>query len=289
MTTLNKGPIVALGEFVLDVYPDHFVPGGAPANFVYHCSRLGFKATLISAVGNDDNALVLIDACKQNNINAYLQRNSFPSGKVNVTLPQNSIPNYEIVENSSWDNYSLDEKSESLLTSASLLAIGTLFSRTNHVYREVLKAMDTIADNALIYLDVNFRQNYYNKQILAVFLNRIDILKCTRDEYLIICKMFNIKADLNENGIRIFSKQFAISTVLITDGENGSMVYDEGIFSHMRALQVDVIDTVGAGDAFGAAYLTSKMVGKNVEKCHSAANVYAAEVCRISGAWFLDN
>lgn len=57
--------IVGLGEALWDVLPNGKKLGGAPANFAYHATQLGYAAIAVSAVGEDplgDEILAAFDA-----------------------------------------------------------------------------------------------------------------------------------------------------------------------------------------------------------------------------------
>jgi len=73
--------------------------------------------------------------------------------------------------------------------------------------------------------------------------------------------------------------------VVMTLGEYGSMVYDGERLYRGKALPVDVVDTLGAGDAYIAAFLCSRMKGDSIMDAVSAGHIAAREVCKRLGAW----
>lgn len=56
------------------------------------------------------------------------------------------------------------------------------------------------------------------------------------------------------------------------------------MLSHIKTPSVKVVDTVGAGDSFTAAFITSLLSGKTVQESHAKAVEIAARVCTIQGA-----
>ena len=69
-----------------------------------------------------------------------------------------------------------------------------------------------------------------------------------------------------------------------TCGINGSYVFTPGNVSFQPTPKVDVADTVGAGDSFTAAFISSILKGKSVTEAHSLAVRTSAFVCTQKGA-----
>lgn len=76
-----------------------------------------------------------------------------------------------------------------------------------------------------------------------------------------------------------------IATVVLTAGGDGTVVSTaDGIRQRIPALEIDVVDTTGAGDAFCAAYLATLHRGLDVVAAARAAVVAGALACRAVGA-----
>jgi fructokinase len=54
--------------------------------------------------------------------------------------------------------------------------------------------------------------------------------------------------------------------------------------SYLKTPQVNVVDTVGAGDAFTAAFCSAYMFGKSLQEAHRLAVEISAYVCTQHGA-----
>ena len=73
--------------------------------------------------------------------------------------------------------------------------------------------------------------------------------------------------------------------VVITDGENGSFVYDESNESHhVGAIKIDVVEKTGAGDAYTAGFLAAMLNDKPVEEAMRWGTLDAASVIQKIGA-----
>ena len=73
--------------------------------------------------------------------------------------------------------------------------------------------------------------------------------------------------------------------VVMTLGVYGSIAYDGVEFYHGEALPVDVVDTLGAGDAYIAEFLCSRINGKTIKESIKAGHIAASEICKRLGAW----
>jgi sugar/nucleoside kinase (ribokinase family) len=72
---------------------------------------------------------------------------------------------------------------------------------------------------------------------------------------------------------------------VLTLGEYGSITYDGAKFYYGKAFPVNVIDTLGAGDAFIAEFLCNRVIGKTIQKSIEAGHLAATEICKRLGAW----
>ncbi|MGQ9680807.1 MAG: PfkB family carbohydrate kinase [Candidatus Bathyarchaeia archaeon] len=73
--------------------------------------------------------------------------------------------------------------------------------------------------------------------------------------------------------------------VVLTLGEHGSMASDGGGLYRGEALKVDAVDTLGAGDAFIAAFLASAGLKKPIQESLRMGHLLAASACGRLGAW----
>ncbi|WP_424464583.1 sugar kinase [Pseudoclavibacter helvolus] len=72
---------------------------------------------------------------------------------------------------------------------------------------------------------------------------------------------------------------------LIKRGEHGASGVDGDFDVEVPALRVDVVDTVGAGDAFAAGYLVELTRGGTLEQRMRTAAACGACACRADGDW----
>jgi len=78
--------------------------------------------------------------------------------------------------------------------------------------------------------------------------------------------------------------EFGLRFVILTCGTDGSYVVTPDRVLFRETPIVKVVDTVGAGDSFTAAFCAALLKGKSLEEAHSAAVQISAFVCTCNGA-----
>jgi len=73
--------------------------------------------------------------------------------------------------------------------------------------------------------------------------------------------------------------------VIVTMGERGSAAYDGQDVFRQAAVPVEVIDTLGVGDAFIGAFLAQYVVNSSVPSSLKHAAEYSAHYCTVEGAF----
>ena len=283
---MNTDIIVGLGEALWDVLPEGKKLGGAPANFAYHVKQFGFNSMAVSAVGNDKLGEETLAALNEKGLDYIMAQVPYPTGTVQVTLDEDGIPTYDIRENVAWDNIPFTPEIEDLARNCRAVCFGSLAQR-NVVSRETIyKFLDTMptGDGRLRIFDINLRQNFYTKEIIAESLYRCNILKINDEELVAIGRMFGYPGlDMRDKCWLLLGK-CNLDMLVLTCGTNGSYVFTPGNVSFQETPLVEVADTVGAGDSFTGAFCSAILKGMPVADAHKLAVKVSAYVCTQSGA-----
>jgi sugar/nucleoside kinase (ribokinase family) len=64
-----------------------------------------------------------------------------------------------------------------------------------------------------------------------------------------------------------------VPDLIVKDGANGAFAWVNDQYHHVPAIQVECIDTTGAGDVFNAGFLTAYLEGRTVEDCLRWGNI----------------
>jgi fructokinase len=280
---LRNKHILCFGEMLWDRLSTGSKPGGAPMNVALHLKRFGLSPWLASRVGDDDAGRELVDFLKQNKIKTGLvQRGkTLPTSEVIVHLDSRGNPSYEICEPVAWDNIAWTQKLAERAEQAGIIVFGTLAARSEITRNALLNLLKT---KAYRILDVNLRPPYDRQDIVEMLISKSDFVKMSINELSTIAKWLELPWYSEESVMREMVDHFGLSGVCLTRGENGAALYVRGYFYENAGYRVDVVDTVGSGDAFLAAMLYSFTERKPPEEALDLACAAGALVASKSGA-----
>ncbi len=283
---MNENYVVGIGEVLWDVLPEGKKLGGAPANFACHVSRFGLNGLVISAVGKDKPGDEIINIFNQKRLEYQLERTDFPTGTVEVTLDNAGVPQYDIKENVAWDNIPFTEGIRQIASRTQAVCFGSLAQRSQNSRRSINAFLDSMPDSedSLKVFDINLRQNFYSEEIVRESLSKCNILKINDEELLIVKDLLSLRGRSQEELCNELMALGNLRMLILTCGTKGSMVFSQEGISVLGTPTVQVADTVGAGDSFTAAFISSLIKGKTVREAHQTAVNVSAYVCTQQGA-----
>ena len=285
MEQTDSPVIIGIGELLWDMLPAGKRVGGAPGNFVYHATKQGGRCCVISAIGNDALGEELLKELNENGVGHCLTRSPYPTGTVQVTL-KDGIPSYNIVEDVAWDHIQVCEEAIELMKKADAVCFGTLALRGEESRKTLETLLSYLPEKALIFFDANLRPPHYSRSMIESSLSKSDIFKLNDEELQILIPMFDLPKTEKE-ACRELVKRYDLRYLILTAGGKYSSVYTKHRVSTIPSLKVEVVDTVGAGDAFSSAFVYHILVGNPLQHAHFMAIKTAAEVVSHSGAWAL--
>lgn len=278
----QKKVIVGIGEILWDILPTGKALGGAPANFAYHAKRLGEDGWAVSAIGNDALGREIMEIVMEKGLRNLISLTSRPTGTVQVSLDAKGVPSYTIMEDVAWDNIPFTPQMAALASRADAVCFGSLVQRGNS-RDSVLRFLRAMRPEALRVFDINLRQHYYSKEVIDESLQLSDILKINDEEIRIVAELFGLGGD-DTAACRALIERYGLKLVILTRGADGSEVITADEAIPQAVGQVEVVDTVGAGDSFTAAFVVAYLRGDSLADAQRLANETAAYVCSCKGA-----
>ena len=279
----SRSIVVGLGEVLWDILPSGPRLGGAPTNFAAYAAALGANACGVSAVGTDELGDRAESELKQLSVDtSYLSQVDAPTGTVQVDL-SNGQPSYSITENVAWDKCSWSPTLGSFAASVDAVCFGTLFQRSaasRNTWKEFLGAT---AESCLRVFDVNLRQTFYSDDFVMESLKLANYLKLSNEELPEVARIVGMSCE-RETFAKSMMENFELQMLMLTAGKAGSFLFTSDESSYVESEDVDVIDTVGAGDAFAAAVVTGVLGNRPLAELHQTASKLAGSVCGIAGA-----
>jgi fructokinase len=282
---MNQFKIAGLGEVLWDAFPDGEKFGGAPANFTCHCGMLGATAYVVSAIGNDMRGELAAEFLNQQGVNTsgLAVLDDHETGVVIVTLDANGQPSYEIKEGVAWDHIPWSDTLEGIAQSLDAVCFGSLCQRDPNSRETITRFLSATPRGCLRVFDINLRQSFYNDDVIRESLERADVLKLNDDELPVVASLYEIEGS-DEETLKALLKLCGLKLAALTRGERGSLMVMPDAVSDLPGIEVDIVDTVGAGDAFTAAMITGHLNGASLADINTSANRVAASVCSHPGA-----
>lgn len=277
--------VVGLGELLWDCYADSRRPGGAPANVAFHAQQLGHRGVICSRIGEDTLGQELLDYMAGCGLDTrHIQKDTErPTGWVSVDTTHPEKPLFVIHENVAWDHLTFTEAVEGLMTEASAVCFGTLAQRGPQSRETIHRCLEAARDAILVY-DVNLRQEWYQREWIERSLAASDIVKLNVDEVAVLSDVLGTGSLPPVEFADILLERYGLEWVCVTRAELGCLLFGGGSAYDEPGARVEVADAVGAGDAFTAALISSRLRGWSLSTTAWFANQVGALVATRPGA-----
>lgn len=251
-----NSPVLCFGEVLWDFLPHGTFPGGAPFNVAYHLHRLAVSVRPISAVGRDDLGEQLLQRLAQWGVStsAITRHATLPTGRVSATLSSQGDAHYVIARDVAWDRITFAPDTLKNATTSPALIFGSLALRSAENRATLKQLIDALPTNAWRVFDVNLRAPHDDLALVREFASSANVLKLNATEAARLVDATESPGQ-EESHARSLAAQFNASLICITAGERGAGLLRADHWTWVSARRVVVADTVGAGDAFLAAFL----------------------------------
>ena len=268
------------GEVLFDCFEDgNRVLGGAPFNVAWHLQAFGQAPLLVSRVGNDSLGCRIRSAMQDWDMDCTgLQLDSVhATGTVQVTVNAGE-PDFDIVSDRAYDF--IDHNTIPSLGSVSLLYHGSLALR-NPVSRNTLTALGQHC-NAPVFVDVNLRSPWWDKDAVRLLLRNARWVKLNADELRALAPA----GGSEEKQIERLQSRYGIEQLFVTRGEKGAFARTStgGFYQVKPSGDLDIVDTVGAGDAFASVLLLGLTNNWPLPLLLERAQAFAGAVVGVQGA-----
>lgn len=279
---MESAEILCVGEVLWDALPSGLFLGGAPFNVACHLRAAGWRVSMVSRVGADRLGEEVLRRAQWYGVGTDLIQidRDRPTGLVRATIDEVGNAEYEILEPAAWDAIETSDELVRRAGAARALVFGTVAQRHETSRRTIEQLWDS---SALKVFDANLRPPYDDRDILLRSVRRADVVKVTERELDTIAKWLALKGDLRERTAAL-AERFECEAVCVTRGPDGAVLWHEGRWTEEPGYDVEVRDTVGAGDAFLALLLAGLLDGADDHVTLRNANLIGAYVATQLGA-----
>jgi len=255
---------LSCGEALYDLFPSPETGngfsfdariGGSPFNVAVGLSRLGRGAALFTGISSDPLGRRLEQTLEHEGVEtAYLVRKQNPTTLALVTLGSGGIPHYSFYGHKAADSSVSEIDLPELPRSVAALHFGSYSLVVEPTGSSLLRLARRHHDGRLVSFDPNLRLNVEPdlgrwRERVEAFTEIADLIKVSDEDLELLFPGDEIESSIyrwNSRGVRL---------IVVTRGDGGTLVSLQGEVFEATGHQVEVIDTVGAGDSFQAGLL----------------------------------
>lgn len=280
VTNDRPGPLAASRSHSLSF-------GGAESNVAIALARLGVRASWVSRLGNDPIGDLIERELRAENVSVYAQRSvDRPTGLMHKHRRTTELATVSFWrEGSAAAGLSPGDVPDQLIATANIVHLTGILAGLGPASLDCAleSARRAHASGAAVSFDVNHREAVWRgrdpREAYAQLASTADVVFAGEDEAALL---------VGEGTPPVMAerlRELGAHEVVIKRGARGAFATD-GVEQHDEpALVVDVVDTVGAGDAFVAGYLSLWAAGaRMVDRLRRAAAV-GAFACTAVGDW----
>lgn len=313
----KKYDVITYGRSSIDLYSqnigadfvdikgfDAFV-GGSPLNIAVGCSRLGLKAALLTGIGQDKVGDFLIEFLKKENVVTALIPRIATARTSAVILgiePPDRFPLVYYRDNCADSQITIDDVLAADIKSCRLLEIsGTAINKEPTRSAAFLSAEIAYEHDIPVILDLDFRADQWHDLrsfgiTTRALLPKVKIALGTEEEILAATlsdasqvsiqhqqiSAPEITGDVDVSIQKILS--LGVEYLLVKRGSLGATIYSRsGNVQDVPGFPVEVLNILGAGDAFASGFIYGYLQGWDMYKSCRMGNASGAQVVLQSG------
>ncbi|GAA1979885.1 sugar kinase [Microbacterium pumilum] len=261
--------------------------GGAESNVAIALQRLGVSTSWLGRVGADALGERVVRELRAEGLQVHdiidPQASTGLMVKERPTSASTSVYYYR--SGSAGSHLNADDIPSGWIEDSALLHVSGITALISESAREgISAAVDRArAAGVLVSFDINYRSALapaeHAGHILRSFAERADIVFGGPEELTLLNPdrdPAQIAGDLLRGGCR---------EIVLKRGADGAAVFSPDSVVESPGFIIDVLDTVGAGDAFVAGYLSGMLHGLDVTDRLRRANACGALLCMSPGDW----
>ena len=278
MDPLSKGPLRHVGRFEKHL-------GGAEFNVAVGLSRLGHRVGWAGRLGADEFEKEVLAFARGEGVDVSRARldPEAPTGlyfKEWRAMAQLRVHYYRA--GSAASRMRFDGLDVEYLLSGDILHLTGITAALSESCHDLIDRLISVANDrdATVSFDLNVRwallEGRDPRELLGPLAARADLLFLSEDEAELLF------GGSDQGHVREGRRDLRAATVVV-HGADGAFAVEGAGVSEMAAYPVDVVDTVGAGDAFVAGFLSGRLRGWSTGECLDMANACGACAVTVPG------
>ncbi|MGO2004290.1 carbohydrate kinase family protein [Arthrobacter rhombi] len=251
--------LTVMGEALVDVLsgglaaPQAYV-GGSPMNVAVGLARLGHPVSFVGRYGDDEYGAMIHEHLRSNDVQEVLSPDALPTSTARGTLDPVGAASYEF--DMVWDLSAFDPGASDALADSQLLHTGSIATVLEPGAGTVRAAVERARPHATISYDPNVRPSFVTNHSQAIedverFVALSDVVRASDSDLAWLYPERSIEETAHA------WLELGPAMVVATYGSGGPWGVVAAGEARTQAPVVDVADTVGAGDSFMAALLST--------------------------------
>jgi 5-dehydro-2-deoxygluconokinase len=307
---MKKYDVITYGRSSIDLYSNNigspfieikefgaFV-GGSPLNIAVGAKRLGLNSVLLTAIGNDMVGKFLLNFLKKEGVDTSfipVKDGARTSAVILGIEPPNNFPLVYYRDNCADSKFNIDDVLKVDIENARLMEFSATALNIEPSRSAAFFAAEKARENNVpVLIDLDFRADQWHDPrsfgvTVRAFLNYCKMALGTEEE--ILATMLKDPSQIKIKNQQISAPEISgnideaikgilktgIETLIVKRGVKGSTVYlKDGTVIDVPGFPVEVINVLGAGDAFAAGFIFGFLQGWDWYKCCRLANACGA-------------
>ncbi|GGP50862.1 sugar kinase [Saccharothrix coeruleofusca] len=279
-----SGGVVCLGETMAVLVPAEPGPvraartwtraiGGAESNVAVHLARLGVRSRWVGAVGDDAFGGAVLDAVGGAGVDVTGVRvdPDRPTGLYVKEADAAGSPVRYYRRGSAASAMGPEVLDRLDLDGVALVHVSGITAALSDSCLALLRAIVARPRDVLVSFDLNWRPALWRDRdpsVLRELADAADIVLTGSDEAQLVWG--------TGDPARLRRLLPGPGTLVVKQGEHGATLAEGGTTTFQPALKVEVVEPVGAGDAFAAGYLAAHLAGEPPARRLRAGHLQAA-------------
>ena len=259
--------LVGVGDNTVDryIHLNRMYPGGNSVNVPVLARRYGHESGYIGWLGDDPHGQLLYDSMSDEGVDlSHCRMVDGPNSYCEVSL---------VLGERVFGKSTSGVSSQIKLEKEDYQYVSEYDITHTSVYSFIEEQLEDLS-MASVHLSFDYSDRW-SKEYLMKTAPSVDIAFLSASE--------QPRAEA-ERLMRWINK-LGVELVVVTQGTKGSIVYDGEQVNHQPIVETEVVDTLGAGDAFAARLMVEYFSGRALEESMRLAALSASETCGYYGAW----
>jgi 5-dehydro-2-deoxygluconokinase len=315
--TEKKHDVLTIGRSSIDLYSqdigapfndingfDAFV-GGSPLNIAVGCARLGVDASLLTGVGDDKVGSFILNFLENEGVNTHCIptiKGTRSSAVVLGIEPPDKFPLVYYRDNAADSQITIDDDIKAKINDYKIVLLNGTALNIEPTRSATFFAAEVADKNDIdVVLDLDFRADQWHDYrafglTIRALLPKVKIAIGTEEEILAATMSSTsqvtikdqqisapeIKGDIDSSIEQLLA--LGIETLIVKRGSAGASIhYPDGSKKDVPGFPVEILNVLGAGDAFASGFLYGILQDWDLYKSCRMGNASGAQVVTKKG------